>query len=236
MRGIENFTLWIVLIVVASIALTFWLLVFGGADTALAAFWKTHHWIEQNYLAAIAVFFVVSLISQLIIMPSGSLILLVAGFTLGAIPAAGAFAVAQVLAAWPVYVLSRTSVAKLQTGSVANRGAAIKDTAARLSKVRGNDVVATLLLRLTPVLPSAAASALAALAGIRFRSFLIGTVLCCWIRPLFFAGSGESMSAFLLKSDAQDALSRVSVMPLLLIFLSALLLYILDLWLKRKAG
>jgi uncharacterized membrane protein YdjX (TVP38/TMEM64 family) len=218
---------WVVLLLVASVAATTWLLGYGGIELLINRFWLSHAFIEENKALSLLVFFAISFFSQLIVMPSGSLMLLIAGFTLGALPSAGVFAVAQVLSAWPVYRLSNTALdsidIKISGGRKAPKVERLKE---RLKQLKGNDLVATALLRLTPVIPSAGASVLAALSGVRIVPFMLGTVLTCWVRPLFFASNGAALSEVLLRRDGSDVLGEVNMWPLALVFISACALYL----------
>ena len=91
----------------------------------------------------------------------------------------------------------------------------------------------TVVLRLTPVIPSAAACLLAAGLGVDLRKFLAATAAVCWIRPLFFASVGGSLQAL---SALPNALSTSSVFgPLLLLAIAALLLLIVKLTMRYKA-
>jgi len=212
-------------LLIASIAVTAWLLFYNGTDMLVATFWRSFDWVQQHRLVALLLFFVISIISQLIVMPSGSLMLLLAGFALGALPAAAVFATAQVVAAWPVYTLSRRAVKPVEEGFArgvdTHRMQKILD---KLASLRGNEILATAVLRLTPVIPSAGACLLAVMCDISLRSFLIGTLLTCWIRPLFFASSGAAMSSVLMDADINEAISGLDVTPLILVFVSVLIM------------
>ena len=220
-------------LIVSSVIVTAWLLFYGGTEILVTAFWRSYDWVQLNRAVALVVFFIISFVSQLIVMPSGSLMLLLAGFALGALPAAAVFAVAQVLSAWPVYEISRRALKPVDKGFT--RGSAqqrIKKILDKLASLRGNEVLATVLLRVTPVIPSAGACLLAAMFGIALRPFMIGTLLTCWIRPLFFASSGAALSAVLIEADVREVLGGLDVTPLLLAFVSAVVLFFVG----RKYG
>lgn len=214
-------------LLVASVLATAWMIFYGGTEQFVAGFWRSYEWVQANRSTALLLFFLLSFASQLIVMPSGSLMLLLAGFALGGIPAALVFAIAQVLSAWPVYSLSSRALKTVDQGfsrgTDQNRVNAIMN---KLASLRGNQLVATALLRLTPVIPSAGACLLAAMCGIQLKPFLAGTLLTCWIRPLFFASSGAAMSSVLLKRDVGGALGGLDVTPLMLVFVSAVVLFL----------
>ncbi len=217
----------IAVLLAASVLATGWMLFYGGTELVGAVFWRSYDWVQANRTMALLLFFLISFISQLIVMPSGSLMLLLAGFALGGLPAATVFAIAQVLSAWPVYSLSRRALNSVDRGfSHGTDKHRINAIMEKLASLRGNPLVATALLRLTPVIPSAGACLLAAMCSIKLKPFLIGTFLTCWIRPLFFASSGAAMSSVLLKQDMGGALGGLDVTPLMLVFVSALVLFV----------
>lgn len=227
----------IFVLIVGSVAATLWLVLFDGADTAITRFWQAFDWVQTNQLLAAGIFFLISFISQMIIMPSGSLMLLVAGFALGGVIATVVFSVAQILAAWPVYRLSDHALKGLQTGLLKGPKAhRIQQLRERLNTLKGNDLLATALLRLTPVIPSAGACLLASVCGIRLPFFLAGTALTCWIRPLFFASSGEVLSEVMLRNDVTGVLGQLNLWPLILVFLSVLILFVINSALQRRVG
>lgn len=214
--------------------MTVWLLFYGGTEILVSSFWRSYDWVQEHRIAALAIFFLISFVSQLIVMPSGSLMLLLAGFSLGALPAASVFAVAQVLSAWPVYALSYRALKPVEQGFT--RGTTkhrIQKILAKIARLRGNEVLSTAVLRLTPVIPSAGACLLAAMCGIAVKPFLIGTLLTCWIRPLFFASSGAAMSSVFIEADVNDVIGGLDVTPLLLFFLSAVVLFLVS---RRYSG
>ena len=220
-------------LIVSSVILTTWLLFYGGTELLVTAFWRSYDWAQQHGTLALIMFFIISFVSQLIVIPSGSLMLLLAGFALGALPAAAVFAAAQVLSAWPVYVLSRRAIKPVKEGFLRTTAEhRIQKILDRLATLRGNEVLATVLIRVTPVIPSAGACLLGAICGISIKPFMIGTLLTCWIRPLFFASSGAAISAVLIEADVKEVLGGLDVTPLLLVFFSAVILFFVG----RKYG
>lgn len=227
----------IILLLLASIAATTWLLVLDGAAAAVAWFWQVHAWVQANKALALLVFFIISFISQMIVMPSGSLLLLFAGFALGAAPATAAFAIAQLLTAGPVYCLSQRAITGIEQGSL--KGTATEKMVyirSQLASLKGHDFLASALLRLTPVIPSAGACLLAAVSKISLKPFMMATAVTCWMRPLFFASSGAAISEVLLRSDGREVLESLNLWPLILVFVAALLLVVFSGILKRRVS
>ncbi|MEM7258593.1 MAG: VTT domain-containing protein [Pseudomonadota bacterium] len=227
---------WTVLVLlVASVVATTWILAFDGVAQATDWFWQAFSWVDANRGAALLVFFVISLVSQMIVMPSGSLMLLFAGFALGGWAAAGVFAVAQFLTAWPMYYLSGRAIVSVEQGFL--KGTAtekIENIRGQLQALKGNDFLASALLRLTPVIPSAGACLLAAVSKISLTPFLLATAVTCWIRPLFFASSGAALSEVVLRGSAIAAIEQLNLWPLLLVFVAVAILFVASTFLKRR--
>lgn len=227
----------IVVLLAASIVATSWLLVFDGLESAVSGFWQAHAWVDANKGRALLVFFVISLISQMIVMPSGSLMLLFAGFALGGLAAAGVFGLAQLLTAWPMYALSNRAIVSAEQGFLKGTTAAtIARVRRQLESLKGSDFLASVLLRLTPVIPSAGACLLAAISHIGLKPFLLATAATCWIRPLFFASSGAALSEVVLRGSAGAVMERLNLWPLLTVFAAAVVLFVVNLLLKRRTA
>jgi len=169
-------------------------------------------------------------LSQLLIIPSGSLILIAAGFIFSPLVAAGIFSVAQVICSWPVYGIGRTISEKFpqRFNSLTKR---FKFPPGWERVVQQEGFLATVVLRLTPVIPSAAACLLAAGLAIGLQKFILATIVVCWIRPLFFASIGGSLQVL---TDLSGASGNTAFKPLLLLFIAALVLLLLKVFLRIK--
>jgi len=88
------------------------------------------------------------------------------------------------------------------------------------------------VLRLTPVIPSAAACLLAAGLAITLNKFILATIAVCWIRPLFFASIGGSLQALTELSMASSGVAAFK--PLLLLFIAAVVLLLVKVLLRIK--
>ncbi len=222
------------LFLVASVVGSIWIIAFDGhtfvqsllvginnrvADTGGSTLW----------LGAYALLCV---LSQLLVIPSGSLILIAAGFIFSPLLAAGIFSVAQVLCSWPVYRIGKTISDKFP-----HRFQLLSDKFNFPSDwdrlVQEEGFIATIVLRLTPVIPSAAACLLAAGLNISLGRFIPATIAVCWIRPLFFASVGGSLQALSAISDATAAKSVL--LPLLLLFVAAVLVLLSKLYLRMRS-
>jgi len=98
--------------------------------------------------------------------------------------------------------------------------------------VREEGFFATVVIRLTPVIPSAAACLLAAGLNIGLIRFIPATIAVCWIRPLFFASVGGSLQA--LSGISEAASASAALKPLLLLFIAAFVVFLSRLYLRRR--
>lgn len=174
----------------------------------------------------------VCLFSQLLIIPSGSLILIAAGFIFSPLIATIIFSVAQVLCSWPVYRMGELIGEKFpQRFEVLTSKFSLPPNWHKLVQQEG--FIATVVLRLTPVVPSAAACLLAAGMNIGLKRFIPATIAVCWIRPLFFASLGGSLQAL---TGLSEVSASAAIAPLLLLFIAALLLLVVKLYLRRLSA
>lgn len=217
-----------VVLLILSVAVSVWLLMFGGLEVVQEFLIGLSDRVDSNSWWWLGMYGVVCLLSQLLIIPSGSLILIAAGFIFSPLLAAGIFSVAQVICSLPVYSIGKTISDKFPNrfDSLTRR---FRLSAHWEAVVQQEGFLATVVLRLTPVIPSAAACLLAAGLGIEWTRFLFATIAVCWIRPLFFASVGGSLQA-LTTLDQGVA----TVLPLLLLFAASVALLLVKLFLRAK--
>jgi uncharacterized membrane protein YdjX (TVP38/TMEM64 family) len=184
----------------------------------------------------LATFFTVAIVTQLLVIPSGSVLLVTAGFVFGAPLAAGSYALAQMITAWPVFTIARRAIRRRDRSLWVNHleHSQVQPFLRSIDALRHDSFFTTIALRLTPVVPSAVACALAAVLDLTARGFLFGTLASCWIRPLFFASAGASLrSAGQLSAEGYE-FSIVDTIPLLILFAAAVLILVSRLVLHRK--
>lgn len=220
--------------VAASVAGTVWLLFFNGLESiqSLMAFIDTKASVARNDSFWLFVYCCICIVSQLLVVPSGSLILIAAGFIFSPLLATVIFSLAQVLCSWPVYRIGELVSSRYpdRFKAISQRFKVAPDWEQAVQK---EGFIATIVLRLTPVIPSAAACLLAAGFGIALRRFIPGTVAVCWIRPLFFASIGGSLQSL---SALPDAVSANGVFgPLLLLAVASIVLLLAKLYTRYKA-
>ena len=222
----------VIALLLLSLIASVWLLFMGGGDVVLLEIRQIATSADQfNRPSGWAVFFIVSIVTQLLVIPSGSLLLIAAGFVFSPLPAAMIFAFAQLLCIWPFYRLTQKA-----TVTEYSYPRAFVNTYPKLASVlntmaQNAGVSAGIVLRLTPVVPSALACLLAVGLGIREGDFLKASLLVSWIRPLFFAAIGGSLKA--ASEIGAEPFGFVALWPLLLIFAVACLLLLLKLHTQR---
>lgn len=189
---------------------------------------RTDHSTLPLWLAGFAV---VSFCLQLLIVPSGSLLLIGAGFVFGVVPSVLVYTAMQCLAIVPVYRLCEYSAVN-DPLRLQHRLSVWLEKSGVARVADAEPLVSGMVLRLTPVLPSAAASGVAAVTGIPMVVFFLSTLLVGWVRPLFFASIGGAVSEF---SGFATALSGdFSAAPLILVFLTTVVLLAVRLWLRFR--
>ncbi len=220
----------------ASVLATVWLLGFNGVQQLKAAI-ATLNLLEQTPVRDpiwIISYAVICIVSQCLIVPSGSLILIAAGFIFGPIVATVIYSVAQVLTTWPVVSFSRWLLDNYQP-RILDRLLSLSAVSRVIDAVGQEDFMAGVVVRLTPVIPSAAACLLAVSVNLRFISFMLATVCVCWVRPLFFASVGGAVRQLSSLEVALQQTESIDPTPILLVFVSSVLLLLVRLWLRRKA-
>lgn len=148
--------------------------------------------LEQYPVAFICAFALWALIANCLIVPAGSLSLIIGGAALGSFLPAAIWFVAQ-LACAPLLYRAASDRTIRQQLIERYLGASATKLMARAAR---DGIWASVVLRLTPVLPSAPAALIAAGIGISLRSFLIGSSLAGWVRPLYFASIGAAAGSF----------------------------------------
>ncbi len=225
------------LLLAASVVGTVWVLFFNGAEVIrhhilTVTTYAATQW-QLNPLPLLTVYFCVCLITQLIVIPSGSVILMVSGFILGPFVAAAVFSIAQIVATFPVFRAAQLLITRDKKGrfnSFLEKYAVGKMAGA----IQQEAVAAGAVLRLTPVIPSAAACCLAALLRLSLQSFFIATLLVCWIRPFFFASVGGAFKELGSLRRVIDGTASLDIWPLSVVFVAAVLLLLSRLWVRGQ--
>lgn len=227
----------VIFLVLASALLTTWVILPGGLESIVALIVDGVGYLRQiptdiaSLLPWFAVFAVISFCLQLLVVPSGSLLLIGAGFVFGVMPSVLIYTAMQCLAIFPVYRLCAYSSANNLFGLQRKLDDWIDRSG--VSRVAGAEpLVSGMVLRLTPVLPSAVATGIAALSVIPVKVFLLSTLAVGWVRPLFFSSVGGAVSE--LSGFATALSGDFRAAPLIVVFLATVLLLAVRLWLRFR--
>lgn len=223
--------------IIASVFGSLWVVLFDGAQVIQNALMHIATLAEkgrhQNQGTLMLLYAGICLVTQLIVIPSGSMILIVSGFIFGPVLAAGLFSIAQVLALWPVYAIAAWSLRTDKAGFLKRFQQRLLSMPV-VKALKREGIALGMVLRLTPIIPSAAASCLAAGLNIPLRAFFIATLLVCWVRPLFFASIGGALQEVSSLQSTLGGQSSFSVWPIVLVFVAAVIVLVTRLWLARQ--
>lgn len=226
-----------VLLLLASIVGTAWVAFFGGAEHLQQLIYRAASFAQsaggENRSSMLVLYSLVCVVTQLIVIPSGSMILIVSGFIFGPLVAASIFSLAQLLTLWPVYRVAAVSMQSSEAGLLHKFQQALLNNPT-VQNLKQEGVVAGIVLRLTPVVPSAAACCFAAALNIPIRAFVVATLLVCWVRPLFFASIGGTLQELSSLKSTIGGGESMNLWPIILVFVASLLLLLARLWLRRQ--
>ena len=200
----------------------------GGGATVIAILAA----VEANRTLALTIFAVWALLANCLILPAGSLSVMAAGALFGTVVPALVWFTAQLLTTPFLHRAgfgNRAEIDRMVRRYLGARASALLADATR------EGVWTTILLRLTPVLPSAPTALIAAWAGVDRRSFLLGTVLVGWLRPLYFASLGAAAGSLARIDGSVAAPSLQTALPLALPFACAALLLAVRLYVRRAS-
>jgi uncharacterized membrane protein YdjX (TVP38/TMEM64 family) len=216
-------------LVAASVLGTAGLLLAGGGTAIL----ETLAQLEQRKVMVILEFAVWALVANCLVLPAGSLSLVAGGAILGMAAPALIWFAAQLVTAPLIYRTgagSRDRIEPLVTRYLGSSAVRIVARAAH------DGVATTILLRLTPILPSAPACLIAAWAGIDLKSFMIGSGLAGWVRPLYFASLGAAAGELARVGATLEALSLRTLLALAIPCACAAVVLAARLHLSRRTG
>lgn len=157
---------------------------------------------DRNYALTLIGLLLCFVLIQILLLPSGTAILLITGALLG--PVSGGLYFAAMLMATPgLYWLAKSHPDHAQStlrpwvdspslGPLLERG---------FSGIQSKPILATGMFRLLPVMPSAPAVLIAAALGLTLRGVLLGTLLFGGIRPMVIAIIGYSIGQMALSSS-----------------------------------
>jgi uncharacterized membrane protein YdjX (TVP38/TMEM64 family) len=200
----------------------------GGGPALLLATRETLAAFNERPAIVAVVFAAWALVANCLVVPAGTLSMIIGGALLGTMVPTLIWSVAQLMTAPVLYALTKRGVGTvpmLQNAQVARL----------VTLARTNGLQVTAMLRLLPIMPNAAATMIAATAGIGFRTFLTGSLLTGWVRPAYFAGLGAAIGSLSKLDAVTDLLSLRTLLPLLLFFAGAVVLVTLSLTRKGRS-
>lgn len=200
----------------------------GGAGTLLSGIAAR---LEAHRTTALALFVAWALAANLIVIPSGSATLVLAGFFAGPWLPAAVWWGAQIVTAPIVHRIGGGSVdpaiVQRWLGHALPRG-----SQEALRNATGREALFTsAMLRLTPLLPSAPAALVAAAVGIPATTFTLATVAVGWMRPLYFTSLGATLPAL---GDPTELLTWQTLLPLGGLFALSVAVVAIRVWLDRR--
>lgn len=179
-------------------------------------------------LQALALYALVCFLSQLVIVPSGTLIALGGGYLFGLVAGGGVLAASALVANVIVFLIANSAF----SGLVARYADAAPQRRRALDILQAEGAAGVVALRLSPIVPSALTAMLSAAAGISLATFAFMSVLTIWVRPLAFAAAGSSMRQ--LADVAQGAPANTALLVTAL-SLAGLLMFALRVYVRSRA-
>jgi len=185
----------------------------------------------DNRLYMVLSFVFLALISQFLVIPSGSILMIGGGFVLGSLPAAFIYTALLPLTGIIVSEVTASSSLKKWAQTLLLKHA----KAAKIIELLKNEpFTLSAVLRLTPVVPAAIAAIIAATMSIKHTTFIVATLAVGWVRPLFFASIGGAVQSVSQLQENPTIIGEINILPLALLAISAMLNLLVRCWLRWK--
>ncbi len=199
----------------------------GGKDALLTMLARLETETAARPAMALAIYALVCLVTQMIVVPSGTVLALAGGYLLGMFPAGGILTGAGLISSVVVYHLAREAL----SGNVAAYAARTPERTKALDALRAEGAAAVATLRLAPIVPNAVAATLSAGAGIGFATFMTASAVTIWVRPFAVASLGASLRQL---SDAARGVPASFTVAMAGLFAAALLILAARLFARAK--
>lgn len=204
---------------------------FAAADGGQRVF-ALLHWLQRAAaeapLQTLALYALVCFLSQLVIVPSGTVIALGGGYLFGILAGGGVLATSALVANVIVFAIANSAF----SGFVARYADAAPQRRRALDVLQAEGAAGVVALRLSPIVPSALTATLSAAAGISLATFAFISALTIWVRPFAFAAAGASMRQ--LTDVAQGAPANTALLVSAL-SLAGFLLFALRLYVRARS-
>lgn len=188
-------------------------------------------WLQRQATAAplqaLALYALVCFLSQLVIVPSGTLIALGGGYLFGLVAGGGVLALSALAANLIVFAIAGSAF----SGLVARYADAAPQRRRALDILQSEGAAGVVALRLSPIVPSALTATLSAAAGISLATFAIMSFSTIWVRPFAFAAAGSSMRQLADVAHGAPANTALLVKGL---SLAGLLLFALRIYVRTR--
>lgn len=198
----------------------------GGARVFALLDWLQRQ-VTQAPLQTLALYALVCFLSQLVIVPSGTVIALGGGYLFGILAGGGVLATSALAANVIVFLIANSAFA----GLVARYADASPQRRRALDILQAEGAAGVAALRLSPIVPSALTATLSAAAGIGLATFALMSVLTIWVRPFAFAAAGASMRQLTEVANGAPANTALLVSAL---SLAGFLLFALRLYMRSR--
>jgi len=180
---------------------------------------------------AILCFVCLALVSQFLVIPSGSLLLIGGGYLIGSLWATLIYTALLPLTGIIVGQITASSSVHSWAAMLLNKKVKIARIVGLLEK---EPFTLSAVLRLTPVIPAAIAAMVASTLKIKHTTFVLATLCVGWVRPLFFASIGGAIQSFAQFQQGLSSINEKSMLPLILLATGAILNLVVRCWLRWR--
>ena len=225
--------LWLLVgLLTASAIVTVAIVAAGGSTGVLMHGRDAVAYLAQRPVLMFAMFSVWSLICVILIIPAGTISVIVGGILFGAFLPAALWTAAQLVTAPLIYHLTLRSFDTSDSGPVAQTaGIRIVErwlgrrSAEIVELARVDGLFTVIVLRLLPIVPSAPTCMISAALGIRLKHLMLGTMAVGWVRPLYYASLGVTIGSLTRLEDAGEVLSMAVASQFLLVLVGGAVLW-----------
>ena len=229
----SRLALWLLVgLLAASAMVTVAIFAAGGSTGVVMHGRDAVGYLAQRPLLMFAMFSIWSLICVILIIPAGTISVIVGGILFGAFLPAALWTAAQLITAPLIYHLTLRSFDTNDNGPAAqSAGIRVVErwlgrrSAEIIDLARVDGLFTVIVLRLLPIVPSAPTCMISAALGIRLKHLMLGTMAVGWVRPLYYASLGVTIGSLTRLEDAGDVLSMAVASQFLLVVVGGAVLW-----------
>lgn len=204
----------------------------GGSIAVVLQGREALAYLAERPVLMFSIFSAWSLICVSLIVPAGTISVIVGGILFGAFLPAALWTAAQLVTAPLIYHLTLRSFDTSDSGPVAQTaGIRIVErwlgrrSAEIVELARVDGLFTVIVLRLLPIVPSAPTCMISAALGIRLKHLMLGTMAVGWVRPLYYASLGVTIGSLTRLEDAGEVLSMAVASQFLLVLVGGAVLW-----------